>query len=284
MTRDLIELNDFSIMIEESNSSETVEETCGFQDEVIGFAFYGSGNVDLTVRYGDQSKAFQNTKGIALSFYGNKTVDFVHLVSPERPLQCVLIFSTIENLKRLPEHEDEVFTSHLYDLINPKENFVPGPGFFMTPDMLAAVDKIFNTQYEGTMRKMFLRSQITELLAHFLATVSSQGSQAEVKDQDKLFQAKEILSNNMSSPPSLNELAKLIGLNDYKLKKSFKELFGVPVFKFLQNERLAKAYDLLKTGDMTIQEAAWSVGYESLSSFSSAFQDKFGYRPSEVKK
>ncbi|MGL1887594.1 MAG: AraC family transcriptional regulator [Reichenbachiella sp.] len=284
MTRDIIELNDFVILIEQSNSAKPVEEICSFEDEVIGFTFYGSGNVNLTIRYGDKSKSYQNTKGIALSFYGNRSVDFVHQVSPSQPLQCIVIYSTIENLKKLPGQEDEVFTKYLYELVNPKDIFVEGPSFYMTPNMLMAVDKILNTQYEGPTRKMFLRSQITELLAHFLAEVSHQENKSVVKDQDKLFKAKDILSENLETPPSLAELAKLTGLNDYKLKKNFKELFGVPVFKFLQNERLTKAHELIKTSNLSIQEAAWSVGYESLSSFSSAFQNKFGFRPSDVKK
>jgi AraC-like DNA-binding protein len=66
------------------------------------------------------------------------------------------------------------------------------------------------------------------------------------------------------------------------LKKNFKEVFGVPVFKHLQNERLCKAHEMLKENSMSIQEAAWGVGYESLSSFSNAFTKKFGYRPSEI--
>ncbi|MEM6831573.1 MAG: helix-turn-helix transcriptional regulator, partial [Bacteroidota bacterium] len=65
--------------------------------------------------------------------------------------------------------------------------------------------------------------------------------------------------------------------------KDFKALFGVPVFKYLQNERLTKAHKLLQTGNVTIQEAAWQVGYDSLSSFSNAFNEKYGFRPSSVR-
>ena len=88
----------------------------------------------------------------------------------------------------------------------------------------------------------------------------------------------------MDSPPSLSELSRQIGLNSFKLKKHFKELFGVPVFKYLQNERLNRANELLRREDLTVQEVAWDVGYDSLSSFSNAFTKKFGYRPSEVRR
>ena len=101
--------------------------------------------------------------------------------------------------------------------------------------------------------------------------------------REKLFEAKEILIENLDDPPSLSELSKLIGLNNFKLKKSFKELFGVPVFKYLQNERLSKAHELIQNQDTSVQEAAWHVGYDSLSSFSNAFEKKFGYRPSQIR-
>ncbi len=77
-------------------------------------------------------------------------------------------------------------------------------------------------------------------------------------------------------------MANRIGTNTNKLKIEFKAQFGVPVFKYLQNERLKKAYNLIKNEQKTIQEAAWAVGYDSLGSFSNAFEKKFGYRPSQV--
>jgi AraC-like DNA-binding protein len=103
-------------------------------------------------------------------------------------------------------------------------------------------------------------------------------------EREKLYQAKEILSKNLDAPPSLTELSRQIGLNTFKLKKDFKELFGVPVFKYLQNERMIRAHELIRSNRATVQEAAWQVGYDSLSSFSNAFTKKFGFRPSEVKR
>lgn len=287
MTRDIIEINNFVVLIEQSIDEKTIVEKCDFGDQVIGFSFYGSGNVELSIHHGKEKRTFNNTKGFAMSFFANDKVEFVHSISHEKPLQCICIFSTIKNLHKLPEQENEIFTKYLSELINPKGNFVEGPNFYMAHDMQNAVDKIFKTTYKGATRMMFLRSQVTELLSHFFAFVSDvDNTESTIKKQDreKLYYAKEILSNSIETPPSLHELSKLIGLNNFKLKKNFKELFGVPVYKYLQNERLNKAYELLNTNDISIQEAAWAVGYESLSSFSSAFLKKFGFRPSEIKK
>lgn len=283
MTRDIIDINNFIVLIEQSNTEETVVETCGFADSVLGIAFYGSGKVALKISLDDYHHQLHNTKGMAISFYGDTRTLFEHTVSPEQPLQCVCIVTSMKNLQKLPSMEQEIFREHLSKLINPLAPIVGGPGFYMTPEMQSAVDKIFNTSYKGTTRMMFLRSQVTELLSHFFAGLADAATlERKDPDRDKLYQVKDILADNLVTPPSLTELSKLIGLNSYKLKKNFKELFGVPVFKHLQNERLNKAHDLLRNGNTTIQEAAWGVGYESLSSFSNAFTKKFGFRPSEV--
>ena len=140
------------------------------------------------------------------------------------------------------------------------------------------------TSKEGKTKMMFFRSQMTTLLSHFFGQLANMNeSNIREEERQKLFEAKEILHSNLESPPSLSELSRQIGLNSFKLKKNFKELFGLPVFKYLQNERLKKAHDLLRNQGLTVQEVAWDVGYDSLSSFSNAFAKKFGYRPSEIR-
>jgi len=284
MTTDIIELNDFIVLIEQSNTTKTIIQKCEIDGDAVGFAFYGSGNVELEIKHNDQTKYLTNTTGLAICFFGNQKVAFSHKIEPDKPLQSISIFTKPKKLNTLPQAEKEIFESYLPELLNPKEHFVKGPSFYMTLDMQMAVQKIFNTTYTGNTRLLFMKSQINELLAHFFALLATEKKAAfSEKDKSKLFEAKEIVTNNYSKPPSITQLSKMVGLNSHKLKKNFKELFGIPVFKYIQEERLQKAYDLLRNSEKTVQEAAWEVGYESLSSFSNAFYKKFGTRPNEVK-
>lgn len=284
MTTDIIEINNFIVLIEQSNSDKTIVQTCAIDGDAVGFAFYSSGEVELEIKHQNQTKIVTNTTGIAISFFGNNRVEFSHKIGPNRPLQSISIFSKLNNLHTLPKEEQEIFSDFLPELLNPNADFVEGPRFYMTPDMQNAVYKIMTTKYKGTTRQMFLKSQVNELLAHFFAFLATDKKvNITNEEKGKLFKAKEIMENNISSPPSLSELSKLIGLNNNKLKKNFKELFGIPVFKFLQEERLNKAYQMLSTTNQSVQEVAWNVGYDSLSSFSNAFQKKFGVRPNEIK-
>ena len=284
MTRDIIDINDFTILVETASTDEITVDSCRFEEPLIAVAFYGSGNVDLSVKYGNTQKVFHNTKGLAMSFYADGEVEFEHSVSPDKPLECIVIATSHRNLESMPNEEGEIFSHLLNELVNPRDHYVEGPQFFMTPEMLSIGDSVFHIQYHGKTKMMFFRSQMTTLLSHFFGQLATLNIETvKEREREKLYLAKEILSKNLDTPPSLSELSKQIGLNTFKLKKNFKELFGVPVFKYLQNERLTQAHQLLRKQEATVQEAAWHVGYDSLSSFSNAFAKKFGYRPSQIK-
>ncbi|WOD43547.1 helix-turn-helix transcriptional regulator [Hwangdonia lutea] len=284
MTRDFIHINDFIILVEEAKTNEPTTDSCFFDEPLIAVAFYGSGNVDLNVKYGTKNKIFSYTKGLALSFYADENVEFLHSVSPLKSLQCIVVATSINNIDNLPNEEGELFSEMLNQLVNPSDHYVEGPTFYMTPEMQTIVDSLFNIQYEGKTKMMFFRSQITALLSHFFGQLASlKTAKIKTTEREKLNQAKDILLNNLDNPPSLSEISKQIGLNTFKLKKEFKEFFGVPVFKYLQNERLTLAHEMIRNQETTVQEASWHVGYDSLSSFSNAFEKKFGYRPSQIK-
>jgi len=284
MTRDFIHINDFVILVEEATSDTVEVDSCFFDEPLIAVAFYGSGNVDLAVKYDQNEKKFNHTKGLALSFYADEKVEFEHTVSSAKNLECIVVATAPKNLAHLPNDEGEIFNELLKELVEPSDHYVEGPKFLMTPEMERIVGSIFENQYTGKTKMMFFRSQITALLSHFfgqLALIHEKDSKP--KHRDELNLVKNILLNNLENPPSLSELSREIGFNTTKLKKEFKQVFGVPVFKYLQNERLSSAHKLISEKKATVQEAAWQVGYDSLSSFSNAFAKKFGYRPSQIK-
>lgn len=96
---------------------------------------------------------------------------------------------------------------------------------------------------------------------------------------NRLYIAKDVLLKRADCPPSLMELARQVGLNDYLLKRGFRQVFGMTVFGYLQNYRLEKAKQLLAEQKLTVAGVARAVGYASLSSFTHAFQRKFGMNP-----
>lgn len=283
MNREMIDINDCTILLEEASTDKNLVDSCFFDEPVIAIAFYGAGDVGLKVKYKEHKKEFQHTKGMVLSFYADEHVEFEHHVSAEKPLQCLVIATTIRNLDKLPNGEAQFLEQFLSPLVHAKDNYVEGPVFNMNPEMFLLVEQFFNNTHEGGLKMMFYKSHMSALLSHYFGQLAKETSaKINTSQLEKLNIAQEILLSDLENPPSLTELAHKIGTNTNKLKKGFKAQFGVPVFKYLQNERLKKAYHLIKNEQKPIQEAAWAVGYDSLGSFSNAFEKKFGYRPSQA--
>ena len=57
---------------------------------------------------------FDYTKGMVLSFYADNKVEFEHHVSKLKPLQCLVMATTIRNLEKLPTIESQFLEQFLH--------------------------------------------------------------------------------------------------------------------------------------------------------------------------
>ncbi|WP_082803833.1 MULTISPECIES: helix-turn-helix transcriptional regulator [unclassified Anabaena] len=154
-----------------------------------------------------------------------------------------------------------------------------------TPEMRVALEQIINCPFRGLTKKIYLESKCLELIAlklEQLAKKENNGTKTtnfKKDDIDRIHYAKEILTNNLDNPPSLLELARQVGLNDYKLKLGFRQVFGTTAFTYLHQQRMEKARQLLLEGQMNVKEVARAVGYANQSRFATAFRKQFGSNP-----
>jgi len=92
-----------------------------------------------------------------------------------------------------------------------------------------------------------------------------------------------ILSDRLSDPPSLDELARMMGTNRRRLNEAFQALCGQPVFSWLREECLRRAYSLVVSTDTSVTVISDTLGYSSAANFTKAFRDRFGYSPRELR-
>ncbi|MEM9809011.1 MAG: AraC family transcriptional regulator [Cyanobacteria bacterium P01_D01_bin.56] len=158
----------------------------------------------------------------------------------------------------------------------------------ITPAQHQVLQQILQWPYQGITRQFYLEAKVLELIAlHFnqmLTKSPTQGKSLIARDIDRVYQARDILIQNMASPPSLPELAKQSQLNERKLKQGFRQVFDNTVFGYLHDHRMEQARQLLQAGQLNIQETARWVGYASRSSFVVAFKKKFKVPPSRYLK
>ncbi|KIX12068.1 helix-turn-helix transcriptional regulator [Dethiosulfatarculus sandiegensis] len=153
--------------------------------------------------------------------------------------------------------------------------------------MYSAFLQFLNCPFKGTTRRLFLESKAMELTALRLENLKNKSRQDRTltpEEMDKIRQAADLLDKNQKDPPSLFCLAKTVGLSHGKLNQGFRVLFGTTAFGYLRQVRLDNAKRLLETRRMNVTEAAFEVGYNSLSSFSRAFMNQYGLNPNSCHK
>lgn len=92
-----------------------------------------------------------------------------------------------------------------------------------------------------------------------------------------------ILGTQFAPIPHICDLARRVGVSESKLKRAFKEHFGVTVFEYGLECRMRHALELLQGNAMSICQVAENVGYQHQTSFTAAFRDHFGFLPSEAR-
>lgn len=148
------------------------------------------------------------------------------------------------------------------------------------------VQQIMQGNHNEYVTRIFLASKILEILS---LQVEKLENKPEIpvdfnsRDVERLHQAKNIVADNLKTPYSLIELARITGLNDFKLKKGFKSLFGNTVFGFLAEVRMEKAHQLLQNGQ-SVNEVSELIGYKNAHHFSAAFKKRYNVLPSRIGK
>jgi len=88
-----------------------------------------------------------------------------------------------------------------------------------------------------------------------------------------------VLKENLHSPLSLEEMGRRVGCSHFHLSRIFAQEMGQTMSACLRQLRLERAAALLRTGQCNVTEAAFEVGYNSLSHFTVAFRETFGCCP-----
>lgn len=106
-------------------------------------------------------------------------------------------------------------------------------------------------------------------------------------EQDFVTRMNEIISRNMASDKSkfsVEDLAEALNISRVQLYRKVKAILGISISDHINNIRLERAVEMLKSNDMTVSEIAYALGFSSPNYFSVAFKNKFGVSPKEYKK
>jgi len=155
----------------------------------------------------------------------------------------------------------------------------------MRPLLSACTAQILDSSLTGQSLKLFMRGKAYEMLSYYFNKPEGADlyeacpflrDQGNVK---KVKLAKEIILEKMVEPPTINELAKEVGMSEYQLKLGFKNIYGNTIFGYLNDYKMNRSRKMLDSGEYKVQDAAFELGYTNPSHFIAAFKKKFGITP-----
>lgn len=91
-----------------------------------------------------------------------------------------------------------------------------------------------------------------------------------------------ILANLAEPLPSVKQLAKQFGTNDFKLKDGFRYFFHTSIYQFYTEERLKRAYLMIEQTDIPLKNISFMNGFNSYPNFSKSFKKRFGFSPKQL--
>ena len=94
-----------------------------------------------------------------------------------------------------------------------------------------------------------------------------------------LLRAKDLADARYFEPLDVDDLARAAGLSRAHFSRQFRRAFGEPPHTYLLTRRLERAAALLRSTDHSVAEICFSVGLQSVGSFTTSFKRTYRMTP-----
>lgn len=271
--RTLFQQEDKTLEIIENDGPEPFSQPSVIRKSIIHFYFCMEGTA--TFEFGPHYVREIQRQHNYFFFDPGRELPFTLRMSGHSRL--VIMTISLESLHQLFVHEPLPFLKP--ENINQKfydEREIPS-------HLMVELNQLYTIHLSTSSNSIYYQGKILELLALYFSQRKADTETCPfLNDQEtvrKIKNAKDYILQHMEAPPTLKELARLMGLNEYQLKAGFKEIYGNTVFGFLLDHKLDSARVLLDSMKFQVAEVAYKIGYTNPSHFIAAFKKKFGVTP-----
>lgn len=269
--------NGFYILRHKNDGDKILKYQEAVSQEFIQFHFCqkGSGNFEFN---GGSYQLPLMSKNVILLYNLQKALPIDLNLTPDSAVVSLMI--SIKKFHSLFS-EDADHIHFLSAENNTKKYYDTRP---ISPAMSVVLSQILETKLHESIQTLYFKGKVYELLSLFFN--KSEDADMEqcpfLMDEEnvrKIRKAKEIILNQMTEPPTLQELSAEIGLNIKKLKEGFKQIYGDTVYGYLLDHKMNEARSMLNSRQYNINEISLKLGYSTSSHFIAAFKKKFGTTP-----
>lgn len=197
----------------------------------------------------------------------------------------LMIFERKHLLQYLDEQVTDLFLSTYFSKVLKKGNTTP-----IDADFRKLMFELVTADAHHPLATNYMNTRCLLLLERFITRFMLQSDQEQqlafklnADEISRLMRVESRLVKDYTQPaPTIEVLSKAAAMSPTKLKKDFKQLYGLPIYEYYQKNRMKKAHSLLSENNYSIKEVGIMVGYTNLSHFAVSFKKEFGILPSEL--
>ena len=154
-------------------------------------------------------------------------------------------------------------------------------------NLMKITEEILSTDSSGLKEELKSQSLLFDFLSSLCPDTmysKSISQSTELKNNNYLVRAIEFIQNNFYHSIGVNDVSSHLGISRNYLFTLFKNGMGHSPSEYLTYCKLNRACHLLDDSALSVENVAYSCGYDSLSVFSKAFKHKYGLTPSAYRK
>lgn len=189
-------------------------------------------------------------------------------------------------VRLLAERYPDALGGFCRDFEQNKPRYYTSSGMQVSQKLLNTFRSIEHYSNMGSYGEKYLESKILDCLSIMLNRVNDSEDELFPINfvlQGKVHDARDIILAQYKNPPSLHELATMVGTNECTLKSAFKKEFGTTVFQYMFDYRMQLAAKYLLNSSLSVAEIGVKLGYDYQSHFCTAFRRMYGVSPSDFR-
>ncbi len=201
-----------------------------------------------------------------------------------------------------------VYFRQLVDAFYPNNTFFEGftknhTYLFLPLKIIEILQQLEALALQDQLTPLFLHAKVAESLSFIVDELVNTQSNAFINqkkyDRVKLGsnrylnftasdihavqKAYDIINQNLTEPPTITRLSKMVHINEQKLKAGFQKHYHLSIGQYVQRARMAMAANILSTSDDSLSDISRFMGYAHPSNFTKAFKAIHGKTPLEFR-
>jgi len=181
----------------------------------------------------------------------------------------------------LLQHFGHIQHPVVISILEAKDNFAYENS--ISPELIKAASEILHQSVPESLESHYSRLKCEELLCYIFALLMQREavptSSMHIEDIQAIYAIRSRLQSHLDKPPEIALLAREASMSEPKMRKLFKQTFGMGVFEYYQSMRMQEAARLLKEKRLTVSEVGYQLGFTNLSHFSRVFEQYTGMKP-----